>query len=192
MGPTRLLDLSEAKIPLIITREAEPSGLYGTLNHCWGSKSFLTLTAENIETMKSIIDPALLPKAFQHAIEIARGLSLKYLWIDSLCIVQGLEADWLNESAVMEDVYKHSYCNITATSASNGSKGCSIERDPGGVRTFQIIFPKGARLQDGELFIGSFVVNSGKDIWSTNIGQSPLLKVRSSPCPITVIFVFRI
>jgi hypothetical protein len=81
----------------------------------------------------------------------------------------------------MEDVYKHSYCNIAATGASDGSEGCSFERNPGDVRTFRNIVPKGARLNDRELFIGSFVVDSGKDIWPTNIGQSPLLKIRYSP-----------
>jgi hypothetical protein len=165
----RLLDLSEAEIRLVITREAEPSGFYALRVIAGGSKTFLTLTTENIETMKSIIDPTLLPKTFRHAIEIARRLSLRYLRIDSLCIIQGSEAGWLNESAAMEDVYKHLYCNIAATSASGGSEGCSFERNSGDVRTFQIIIPKGARLHDGELFIGSFVVDSGKDIWSTNI-----------------------
>ena len=81
----------------------------------------------------------------------------------------------------MGNVYQNGYCNIAATSASDGSEGYSFKRNPGDVRTFQIIIPKGARLHDGELFIGSFVVDSGKDIWSTNIGQSPLLKLRSSP-----------
>ena len=36
---------------------------------------------------------------------IARALDIRYLWIDSLCIVQDDPADWEAEAARMKDFY---------------------------------------------------------------------------------------
>lgn len=63
-----------------------------------------------------------LPRIFQDAISLARNLGIKYLWIDSLCIIQGDSADWLQESSRMVDIYANSYINFAATSSS-GSHG---------------------------------------------------------------------
>ncbi|KPA35248.1 heterokaryon incompatibility [Fusarium langsethiae] len=48
---------------------------------------------------------------------------LQYLWIDSLCIIQGDEEDWKRESKRMEKVYASAYCTIAATSASDSNSG---------------------------------------------------------------------
>ncbi|KAJ9131787.1 hypothetical protein NKR23_g11558 [Pleurostoma richardsiae] len=44
-----------------------------------------------------------------------RRLGIRYIWIDSLCIIQDSEEDWLAESVTMADVYSRSFCNICAT-----------------------------------------------------------------------------
>jgi hypothetical protein len=38
-----------------------------------------------------------LPKTFQDAIVVTRGLGIKYIWIDSLCICRDDKADWERE-----------------------------------------------------------------------------------------------
>lgn len=45
---------------------------------------------------------------------MTRELGFAYLWIDSLCIVQGDEADWQNESAKMASVYADAALTIAA------------------------------------------------------------------------------
>lgn len=113
--PTRLLDVSNGSIRLVITQESKPSGLYATLSHCWGTARFLQLNAKTIRVLKGGFLSEDLPKTFQHAVHATRMLGLQYLWIDSLCIIQGVDleakADWQFEAARMEDVYKNSYCN---------------------------------------------------------------------------------
>jgi hypothetical protein len=42
-----------------------------------------------------------LPKTFLDAIVVTKALGLRYLWIDSLCIIQDDEDDWLAESKTM-------------------------------------------------------------------------------------------
>ncbi|KAF8864313.1 heterokaryon incompatibility, partial [Acephala macrosclerotiorum] len=56
---------------------------------------------------------SLLP-TFQYAIEITRFLGLKYIWIDSLCILQDYKEDWVEESAKMGIYYSSSWLTIGA------------------------------------------------------------------------------
>jgi hypothetical protein len=80
--------------------------------------------------MKQGIPLDTLPKTFQEAIAITRHLNQKFLWIDSLCIIQDSARDWEVESATMESVYRFSLLNIAATASSNGTGGCFRERNP--------------------------------------------------------------
>ena len=80
--------------------------------------------------MKHGIQTGTLPKTFQEAIAIARRLGQRFLWIDSLCIIQDSAQDWQIESAMMESVYGHSLLNIAATASSSGAGGCFRERNP--------------------------------------------------------------
>jgi hypothetical protein len=64
-----------------------------------------------------------LSKPFQDAIHVTRNLGLKYLWIDSLCIVQDDLNDWKHESTKMAHLYIGSYINIAAFSSADGSGG---------------------------------------------------------------------
>jgi hypothetical protein len=70
-----------------------------------------------------------MPKTFQDAVLFVRQHGVRYLWIDSLCIIQDSPEDWAFESARMGDVYKHAICNIAATAAADGSVGCFFERN---------------------------------------------------------------
>ncbi len=69
-----------------------------------------------------------LPKTFRDAVRITRGLGIRYLRIDSLCIIQDDEKDWEIESAKMADVYMCSGRNLAATHSRNGNSGCFAER----------------------------------------------------------------
>ncbi|KAG9231789.1 heterokaryon incompatibility protein-domain-containing protein [Amylocarpus encephaloides] len=122
--------------------EASLVGNYVTHSHCWGKKNIVTLTEENIDKfIKEGIELKDLPKTFQEAIGFARRLSdpktgafVKYIWIDSLCIMQGdsdaARKDWLSQSASMYSIYKNSYCNISATASRDGSYGLYRNREP--------------------------------------------------------------
>jgi hypothetical protein len=81
-----------------------------------------TLNA-NIEQFKDAIILDSLSQTFQDAIRVVRWLGIEYIWIDSLCIVQDDENDWLQESERMGSVYANAYVTIAATSAVDGSGG---------------------------------------------------------------------
>lgn len=67
-----------------------------------------------------------LSRTFQDAVQVARGLQLSYLWIDSLCIVQDDTEDWIREAEQMANVYRESVCTISALSADGGDSGCRV------------------------------------------------------------------
>jgi hypothetical protein len=52
------------------------------------------------------------PLTFCEAFEVTRMLGFKYIWIDSLCIVQDSEEDWLTEPSLMNEVYKNAALTI--------------------------------------------------------------------------------
>jgi len=55
-------------------------------------------------------------------------LEISYIWIDSLCIIQGDAEDWAKESVTMIKVYGGGIINIAASGASDGSQGCFFDR----------------------------------------------------------------
>lgn len=124
--PTRVLDLGlpeGSSWPRIRLTQGKRA-LYTTLSHRWGVTPPLTTTTATLEERMNGIDPNSLPKTFQDAIHITRSLTIRYLWIDSLCIVQDDDADWEHESAHMAAVYEGAHLTIAATAAANGNAGC--------------------------------------------------------------------
>lgn len=69
-----------------------------------------------------------LPKTFRDAVTVTRKLGVRYLWIDSLCIIQDDPDDWLREAAVMGEIYAKAYCTLAATSARDSNDGLFIPR----------------------------------------------------------------
>jgi len=136
--PTRLLDLGNIQEPntdqirLVHSEHCMLVGNYTTLSHRWGGQAHLRLTRHNLAALCQSIDVRILPRTFREAIQISRHLGARYLWIDSLCILQDPDdkSDWLQESSRMEQVYQHSYCNISASDALDSTQGLFRSRSP--------------------------------------------------------------
>lgn len=126
--PARLLDLEAFGGGLdvkIVTRKLSAfQRPYACLSHCWGQERHLTTTKATLDDYKQRVPWSSLPPTFQDAIHFARRLRLRYIWIDSLCILQDDEEDWLKESAKMSYIYSNAYLTIAATRSSGDSGGC--------------------------------------------------------------------
>lgn len=142
--PTRLLDICSSDVSddvRVIQSSTIPSQAdYIALSHCWGSESFLTLTANNENELKRGIQLTRLPQTFQDAVTVAKWLEVRYLWIDSLCIIQDSDSgtDWQREADTMKAVYRNAVCTVAATGASNPSVGCFARRDQVEVQAVEI------------------------------------------------------
>jgi hypothetical protein len=169
--PTRLLDTDEKlhhSVRLVeLSRITHQRG-YATLSHCWGRSRAVKLTSANRESFLRGIPIDSLPLTFQHAIGVVRSLGVRYLWIDSLCIVQDSVADWEVESSVMASVYGHASVNIAATSSSDSGGGLFFDRDPDTVQPFAVYSPG----EEGKLNCGWYLwKNDGR--WS-GLAAQPL------------------
>ncbi|KAF2419879.1 HET-domain-containing protein, partial [Tothia fuscella] len=105
---------------------------YVTLSHCWGGKVFTRLLKKLLPSFQKKLPLNELPRTFRDAIHFTRRLNsdIRYIWIDSLCIVQDDDEDWNSEAAQMYEVYTNSYCNISATAAKNSEEGLFFSRSP--------------------------------------------------------------
>jgi serine/threonine protein kinase len=92
------------------------SGSYVTLSHCWGGGEILKTTKATLDSMTSGIEISSLPAKFAAAVHLTKALGFKYLWIDSLCIIQDCQEDWVTESSQMGKIYSHSSLTISAVS----------------------------------------------------------------------------
>lgn len=132
--PPRLLDVTAQNPRLVITKIEPPKGPFATLSHCWGTNpTFLRLTGDRLEDMRVGIPLKDLPENFRNAVQICQSLQVKYLWIDSLCIIQsgeGSKMDWLHHVTTMRSIYSNSIVNIASTRAADATKSCFVERDP--------------------------------------------------------------
>jgi hypothetical protein len=121
--PTRVIDLgppgsfgySKLRLP------GDERGKYVALSHCWGgdipSKTTTASIASYIKALPT------LPRSFEDAIRITRELGFRYLWIDSICIIQDSLEDWELESAAMRDVYRNAAITISASASKNSQGG---------------------------------------------------------------------
>lgn len=143
--PTRLLEVGDVKVGRVrlICNLAESltSVKYVALSHRWGTLNteqpaegkFVTTTRKNIGliTTSGGIKDTDLPQTFQDAVAVTRSLNLKYLWIDSLCILQAdgegndpeSKEDWDRESKLMEEVFGSAYLAIAASCAQHKFQG---------------------------------------------------------------------
>ncbi|KAI0377545.1 HET-domain-containing protein [Hypomontagnella monticulosa] len=127
--PKRLLDVGSAEDDLV--KLYETSGdfrqPYVALSYCWGKTEFLKAKRENLESLKRGFGLMELPESVRDAIHIVREVGLRYLWVDSLCIIQpdgtkeGM-ADWEEQSAKMCSVYEQAYLTIAASSANSADE----------------------------------------------------------------------
>ncbi|KUI74381.1 hypothetical protein VM1G_09857 [Cytospora mali] len=151
--PTRLLDVTHAletsKLKLVTPCDNPDAFVsdkqYVTLSHCWGawgSTELPVLTTENLsERQAHGLDNSLLPQTFKDALEVARWFQVRWLWIDSLCIIQDSTEDWQQEAVMMYSVYKNSLLNISADDSNDARWGCFRNRDPLSVCPMRLQIP---------------------------------------------------
>lgn len=134
--PTRLIEILAAKpssgkpssLRIVYPKKLVP---YLTLSHCWGQVRHLTLTKSNHDEM---VDKGFLvkgmPQLYQDFVLVAQNLGARYIWIDSLCIIQDSAEDWKFEASRMGSVYSASVCTISAVNAQDGAASLFTKLHP--------------------------------------------------------------
>lgn len=121
--PTRVIDLGGMGLDVKIVSGEGIQANYVALSHCWGGASLIRTMTANLEKFHQRIFYQTLSKTIQEAIYVTRVMNLRYLWVDSLCIIQDDQEDWLREAKTMASVYEGAYFTIAATASKNGNEG---------------------------------------------------------------------
>ncbi|KAH8763043.1 hypothetical protein F5883DRAFT_646219 [Diaporthe sp. PMI_573] len=90
--PTRVIDVGDASHSPHLYQTRGARAAFVALSHCWGTKQVgyksLATTSVNLHAHCHEIPLESLPKTFRDAVLVTRELGLRFLWIDSLCIIQ--------------------------------------------------------------------------------------------------------
>jgi hypothetical protein len=142
--PTRVLDVGDevdgSTVKLYLTQGEEAP--YTALSHCWGppaaASTVIVTTSSTRVSHEAGIKVSQLPQNFQDAIIVTRKLRIRYLWIDSLCIIQDSAADWSEEAGNMGDYYSRATLTLSALCAPTSHSGFLPNRWP---NDFPLDFP---------------------------------------------------
>jgi hypothetical protein len=131
--PSRVLEVSslDGTATLRLIQSMGLSGQYIALSHCWGTHSGLKTSKPSLREYMDAINPSSLSKTVDDAVSITRGLGIRYLWVDTLCIIQDDPEDWERESSKMNQIYRSSLVMIAASGSKDGRGGCFLPKPAG-------------------------------------------------------------
>ena len=108
--PSRVLDLcyetltSDDRLRLVETSDLTATATYEyvTLSHRWGNPPPPETTTRNMDKHKECILLNELPRTFRDAVAFVKVMNVRYLWVDSLCILQDSREDKEREIPMMD------------------------------------------------------------------------------------------
>src|SRR2546423_1075736 len=119
--PSRVVDVDSPgrrkKLRLVDSSTVlDLSGKYATLSHCWGQVDRTITTTSTLAQMERGITISSLSPTFRDAVQVAQSLGIRYLWIDSLCIIQDSLEDKNRELPKMAGIFANSLLTIAGSS----------------------------------------------------------------------------
>ena len=146
--PARLIDIgkdADSVWKLVVTSdECCPARqeLYMTLSYRWGLEpQEILLLSSNLRNFIQGLTAIHLPRTFRDFALVARRFGIRFVWIDTLCIMQDSDEDWNREAPLMRYVYANSACNIIATASDDPKGGPFRHRDPQSLSIGAVNFP---------------------------------------------------
>jgi hypothetical protein len=112
---------------LLITH-GQPSR-YVALSHCWGVDLAWKTTTRNLGPRQVAISISSLSLTVQAAIKLTHALEIRFLWIDSMCILQDSEEDWQRQPSNMANIYRNAVLTIAACGKHDADASCAPSRD---------------------------------------------------------------
>ncbi|KAI2629519.1 heterokaryon incompatibility protein-domain-containing protein [Hypoxylon sp. NC1633] len=119
----RLIDVEERRIVLDTRQERE----YVALSYVWGASTQGSLTSHTFKRFSSPNgipeDPDTIPQTILDTIRLVRDIGFRYLWIDSLCILQDDDRDKLRHFPHMDTIYSCASLVIIAAAGQDAHAG---------------------------------------------------------------------
>ncbi|KAI0642051.1 heterokaryon incompatibility protein-domain-containing protein [Trametes meyenii] len=125
--PTRVIDCLDPSHPRLFITEDIP-GNYAALSYVWGGEQPHRTVQSNILAYINHIDVALVPQTIRDAITVVSHIGLRYLWVDSFCIIQDSREDKIRELVKLRHIFRNAYVTIVAACAPCASSGFLHDR----------------------------------------------------------------
>ncbi|KAI6765928.1 hypothetical protein HG530_006998 [Fusarium avenaceum] len=125
-GAARLVEIldEESSIKLKLVNVSTNHTPYVALSYRWGAlEAVWQTTTENLDSRREQFSIDELPKTLSDTVRVTKDLGFRWLWIDSLCIVQNDRDDWAREAVKMAHVYENAIVTIAADSSQNAKAG---------------------------------------------------------------------
>lgn len=166
--PTRIIDIDRDRSldRVFLCDSSNIKAPYVALSHRWGKPRPLETKEKNIDKHKRGIKIGKLPRTFRDAVMLLRDLSIRYIWIDSLCIIQDSKEDWLAEAATMAQVYSNALFTLSASDALSSDEGLFRQTPSHTTLTFGPLEYQGRNITVG--------VRSGLPLFRHETRDSPL------------------
>jgi serine/threonine protein kinase len=136
--PTRLIEIDQRifsggqnetiRARIVQTDAIEPATDkvdYVALSHVWSHIQPL-LTSDTLSSMQTELSSESLPIAVTNAIAAAQDLGYKYLWVDSLCVLQDSEEDKERECASMASTFRNAALTIVLDQITDDKVGSEL------------------------------------------------------------------
>ncbi|EWY92477.1 hypothetical protein FOYG_06031 [Fusarium oxysporum NRRL 32931] len=152
-------------------------GKYITLTHRWVQPD--TVNASTLQSNYSdrLCGKALehLPRHFEDAFYLASKMGISFVWIDSLCIIQDSEQDWIVEASRMAKYYQNSFFTVAGFGVTRETglfTASGQEFEPNLVR---LPYRDRAGIQKGYFYVCPVDQSKVKEQYDQEIAQSDLL-----------------
>ena len=124
----RLIDVIEHKIV-----HGKLGDQYFALSYVWGGVDRLKARKENLKVLEKTDSlqrlSASIPRTVHDAMNLVRKIGFRFLWVDSLCIVQDDLVETHDQISMMHEIYSAAYATIVQHT------GCDANAGLPGVRT---------------------------------------------------------
>ncbi|CCM01430.1 uncharacterized protein FIBRA_03482 [Fibroporia radiculosa] len=144
--PTRVLDCQNPSAPKLKVNVGGIEDCYVALSYVWGEDQPQRTVKANVEKYISRgLDMDVTPQTIKDAIRVTCELHVRYLWIDTYCIIQDSPEDKAREIGNMRRIYQNAYFTIIAAKTPKVSLGF-LQDCPPPFPTYRVPFycPDGA------------------------------------------------
>jgi hypothetical protein len=170
--PARCIEISGEGGRIYLRETEGAQGAYITLTHRWNQETAgCKTTTDNYRERLEGRRFGKIPRLFQDVFIIAKKLDVRYVWIDSICIIQHGDdgADWRREASKMAQYYQFSLITIAGT-MSNIENGL-LNPYPDDLTTWasklvRLPYRDGTNVQAGYFYVYRRKVRLADDYWA--------------------------
>jgi hypothetical protein len=127
--PKRMIQLgAKAKKAKLVATTTNVTVPYAALSYCWGEGATFMTDKDTQKDYEKDIPMEELPQTIKDAFCLTKELGLDYIWVDAICIVQGDQYEWEEESQKMGHIYSNAKIVLAATRSASVKQGLFTRR----------------------------------------------------------------